>query len=607
METRDRMDLDLNPDLFIRELQPSSTPKGAFLLLHGMESNSTWFVDLATRLVAEGYAAIAYDRIGWGKSPGKRGHLPSYRDFYENASALASKYQAKYASLHLAGMSWGGMAALYLALRRPWLFASVSLIAPGIAGKRDLTRKGKLDAFLAIIRKYPETPVTPAFDVEHFTANPKWRDFIAHDEDRVKRVTASFCLETLKMRRFIKENAGRRQLPPTLCLLAGRDQIVDNSLTEPIVRRAGAVVEKFPEAEHSLIFEQPEQTAAALVMNASHSRQALPPAGRVWVVGAGAVGGTVASLLSFAGVATGVLVKKKYLEQIRQNGLSVVSGFGKRTALAGIVFSDRPEELPADPNMVLTAVKSYDTVAALSGLAGKIPPECVLASLQNGVGNEDRISAIFPGHIVVSGSICASLELTAPGRVLLASDQGGLAGARHQGDPEVAKAVFLGFMSLTGMECRWVEGGKASPRLKWSKLMLNIGFNVLNSLTGKTSAQLLADPFYGKLALDALREGFKVMKCLHLEPVDLPGYPVSKLRRVVSLPGSLPLRLLAWQAARSVEVAFSMRQDLLNRRAQTELQELNGKIVEVGRRFGVKVPANEKLVEMAGQTMENKA
>ncbi len=600
------MEHDLTPNLFIRELQPSSTPKGAFLLLHGMESNSTWYVDLATRLVAEGYAAIAYDRIGWGKSPGKRGHLTSYRDFYENASAMASKFLAKYGSLHLAGMSWGGMAALYLALRRPWLFSSVSLIAPGIVGKRDLTGKGKLDAFLAIVRKYPETPITPAFDVEHFTANPKWRDFIAHDEYRVKRVTASFCFETLKMRRFIKENAGRRLLPPTLCLLAGRDQIVDNPLTEQIARKAGAVVETFPDAEHSLIFEKPEQTAAALVRQATHARRELPPAGRVWVVGAGAVGGTVASFLSFAGVSTGVLVKRSYLQQIRQNGLSVVSGLAKRTALDGIAFSDRPEDLPADPNLLLVAVKSFDTVPALATLAGKIPPGCILASLQNGVGNEDKIGSIFPGNIVVSGSICAGLELTSPGNIRLASDQGGLAGARHQGDPDIAKAVFQGLMSLTGMECRWVEGGKASPRLKWSKLMLNIGFNVLNSLTGKTSAQLLADPFYGKLALDALREGFKVMRRLHLDPVDLPGYPVSKLRWVVSLPGNLPLKLLAWQAGRNEEVAFSMRQDLLNRRAHTELQELNGKIVEVGQRFGVKVPANEKLVEMAGQATEHK-
>ncbi len=595
-----------NSPLFIRELQPASTPKGAFLLIHGMESNSDWFLDLATRLAAEGYASIAYDRIGWGKSPGKRGHLPSYRDFYENASGIASQFIPKYGPLHLAGMSWGGMAALYLALRRPWLFASVSLLAPGLAAKRDLTLKGKFDALLAIVRKYPETPVTPAFDVQHFTANPKWQNFISHDENRVKRVTASFCFETLKMRRFIQQNAGRRLLPPTLCLLAGRDQIVDNPATESLARKAGAVVETFPEAAHSLIFEQPEQTANALVRQAARARQTLPPAGRVWVVGAGAVGGTIASFLSFAGVETGVLVKNAYQEPLRQNGFTVTSGLAQRTARDRLVFSSSPEELPADPNLVVVAVKSFDTISALRPLAGKIPPGCMLASLQNGVGNEDKIGSIFPDRIVASGSICASLELTSPGQVHLASDHGGLAGARHQGDPEVAKAVFQGLLSLTGMECRWVEGGKASARLKWSKLMLNIGFNVLNSLTGKTSAQLLADPLYGRLALSALREGFKVMRLLRLEPVNLPGFPVAQLRRVVSLPSRLSLPLLAWQAGRTPEVAFSMRQDVLHKRQHTELVELNGKIVEVGRRFGVKVTANEKLVEMAEKAVNDR-
>jgi 2-dehydropantoate 2-reductase len=601
--SRDTETIDAD-GLFVREMRPASAPRGAFLLLHGMESHSAWFVETSTRLVSDGWAVIAFDRAGSGKSPGTRGHLASYHHFVEHTTRIAVKTREKYGTVHLAGMSWGGMAALYLGLRRGWLFDSLTLIAPGIAAQQDISFGGKLCVARDFLRKKPSTLVAPVFRPEHFTRNAEWRDYIANDPDRLTQVTTSFCIETMKMRRFIKENAGLRLLPPTLCLLAGDDRIIDNQLTASVCRKAGAVVEIIPDSAHTLIFECPEQTSAIL---SRHAATTTPPSGsgRVWIIGAGAVGGAVASLLSFGGVETGVLVKPAYLQQMARDGLTLQSGNAARTTGDRLSFAGSPETLPPDPDLVILAIKGFDTPSALAGLAGRIPTESVIASLQNGVDNEEEIAKKFPGNTIVAASICASLELARPGLVSWADDRGGLGAALYKGSAEIARTVWTSLMTRTGMECRWYAEPNDSTCLKWSKLMLNTGFNALNSVTGLTSAQILADERYGDLALSALREGFAAMEHQGLRPVDLPGFPVSKMRRLLKAPTSLAARVMSWQAARSSEAAFSMRQDMIKKRQHTEITELNGKIVEISRRFGFPAPANEKLVKMVTDFQKN--
>lgn len=585
--------------LFIREMKPARMAKGAFLLLHGMESHSEWFVDFAARLVSQNYAVVAYDRPGWGKSPGKRGHLASYRDFVESTVRIVNQMRTKYGRVHLAGMSWGGMATLYLGLRRGWLFDSLTLLSPGLSARQDIGFMDKCRLTLDFFKGTPNTLLTPLFKSEHFTRDPRAQTYISEDSDRVRQVSSSFCLETLKMRRFIAEQAGRRLLPHTLCLLAGRDEIIDNDATAALCRKAGAAVEILPDASHTLIFEHPEQVASIVTRHADTANEFLrQPRGKVWVVGAGAVGGAMASLLTFGNVETGVLVKPAYLGALKRDGFTLQSGMACRNTARKLTFADDAAGLPGPPDLVVTAVKSFDTVQALQGIVGRISPSTVIASLQNGVDNEERIASLFPDNTVVAASICASLELEKPGHAIWADDRGGLGAAMHKGNVEDARTVWQNLMTRTGMECRWVDGVNASARLKWSKLMLNTAFNALNSVTGLTSAAILADAKYGDLALRALVEGFVAMERLELDPVDLPGFPVSKMRFLLRFPPTLSRKVMAWQAGRSPEAAFSMRQDFLKKRQYTEINELNEKIVEIGRHFGLPISANEKLVEM---------
>lgn len=583
-------------DTFVVHKQPQSAAKGAFLLLHGMESHSGWFSPLFPLLTAAGYAAVSFDRPGWGRSQGERGRLDSYQEVLETVSRFASELRRQYESVHLVGMSWGGMAALYCALRRSWLFDSLTMIAPGIAARTDLSFTAKCRVAKGVLGKNPGAFVPTAFKPEHFVTNPDQQAFIANDPVRVHHVSSGFCIETLKMRRFIKQTAGKRRLPPATCLLAGNDKIIENDKVAAICRVAGVSVQTFPDCRHTLVFERPEAVAAAMVQQAKAA--ATPSIGNVWIAGAGAVGGTVASLLAFGGVRTSLLVKDKYLDSFQKNGLTLRAKQAERNSGGHISFASGPEGLSPDPDLLVIAVKSFDTDAALASFAGAIPERTIVASLQNGIGNEAKLAAAFPDNTIVAGSICASVEMPETGSVSWPDDRGGLGLALYQGSNDRARNICQNLFGRTGMECAWVDGDKAAERLKWSKLMLNIGFNALNSLTGMTSGAIMSDPIYGKLVTAALREGFACMDALHLQPVDLPGYPVSKLRLLVRTPDRLARWAMAWQAKRSTEAAFSMRQDVLKNRHHTEIAELNGVIVRIGKELGIQTPANAGLASM---------
>lgn len=571
------------------------------LLLHGSQSHAGWWGPVMDQLARRGFASLAYDRAGWGRSPGEPGHLASYDHFLDEASTQAVALRQRYGVVHLAGMSWGGLAALYLALRRGWLFDSLTLVAPGIYSHKDVTAVGKTGIALGALARRTGLRVGLRFAPADFTADPARQADIAADQMLTRRVSAQFCIETMKMRAFCARQALRQRIVPSLCLLAEHDAITDNAATIDFCHRADIAVRTLPGTRHALALDAPDRVADMMAAHCAPHPEARPPSDalRVWVVGAGAVGGTAAALLSHGGVSVDVLAKEKYVGRLRERGITLRRGTAQRTTSPEWVrFGARAADLTPWPDMILFAVKSFDMDAALASLRGEVTAGTILVCLQNGVDNEAKIAAAFPEHTVIAAAVLAGLGLAEPGVVDWPDDRGGLAGAVYAGDAARARYVWQDILPRTGMATPWVDGPNAAARLKWSKLLVNAGFNAINAATGKTTAQILCDAEWGPVAVAALREGFAVMRAQGLDPVDLPGAAMRRMRAVLRLPTGAARRLMAAAVATLREAPFSMRQDVLFGRGATEVDALNGAIVRAGARCGVRTPANEALVKI---------
>jgi 2-dehydropantoate 2-reductase len=118
----------------------------------------------------------------------------------------------------------------------------------------------------------------------------------------------------------------------------------------------------------------------------------------------------------------------------------------------------------------------------------------------------------------------------------------------------------------------------------WTKLIYNAALNPLGALHDMSYGELAADRGLAAIMNDVIGEAFAVATCagVRLPFVDARAYRELFYGRLIpSTAGHRPTMLF----------------DLKNR-GRTDIDSLNGKIVELGERFGVDTPANRMLTRM---------
>jgi alpha-beta hydrolase superfamily lysophospholipase len=94
--------------------------KGVVCIVHGFNEHSGRYADAAERLTKNGYAVLAHDQFGHGKTEGKRGHTPSYEAFLDSVQIMLDEANKRFpeAKKYLWGHSMGGAIVVNFLLRR---------------------------------------------------------------------------------------------------------------------------------------------------------------------------------------------------------------------------------------------------------------------------------------------------------------------------------------------------------------------------------------------------------------------------------------------------------------------------------------------------------
>ncbi len=250
---------------------------------------------------------------------------------------------------------------------------------------------------------------------------------------------------------------------------------------------------------------------------------------------------------------------------------------------------------PADADLALVAVKSYDTPSAIETLrrALREPARTTIVTVQNGVGNEEMLAAAFGVDSIVSAALTVPVERDARGQGVAAKG-GGIAFA-PVGTASAHNWILAAFGS-TGLPTRAVEDYRA---MKWSKLALNVVANASCAILDITPQQLVREDEMFAWEIRAMREVKAVMKASNIATIDLPRYPVRALHRIASLPTPVSRGLLGPRIASARgEKPPSLLLELRAARHRTEVDVLNGAVVRAGREAGVPTPINACLVRV---------
>jgi 2-dehydropantoate 2-reductase len=292
---------------------------------------------------------------------------------------------------------------------------------------------------------------------------------------------------------------------------------------------------------------------------------------RVCVVGCGAVGSLfAASLAQLDDVEVWAYdLAQEHVDAINRDGLRLTGAGDVHSRLRA---TSDASELPAC-DFGIVATKAMHTDAAVAATAHAFADGCV-ATVQNGLGNEEAIARHC--ERVIRGTTFPAGKVLEPGYV-----QWDVKGDTTLGPFEDKPAPFEEVERLAdactrgGMPAHAVQDARGP---QWRKVIFNAATNPLGALTGLTHGRVCERADLRALVTSLVDEGKAVAGAqgivLDADPEELIDY-----------------------AARP-EVAYghkaSMLQDVEARRA-TEVDYLNGGIVEYGRRHGIPAPTHEAI------------
>jgi 2-dehydropantoate 2-reductase len=293
---------------------------------------------------------------------------------------------------------------------------------------------------------------------------------------------------------------------------------------------------------------------------------------KIAIMAAGAVGGYFGARLAGAGHEVHFLARGKHLEAIRAGGLRVKSDFGDMH-LTSVSVSDDPSQVgPVD--VILFAVKLWDTAAAARACKPMLGEDTAVISLQNGVESTGIIAEELGPEHALGGSAYISASIAEPGVIHHFGSFAKL--VFGEGDNRKSERVlaFLGAGEESGIEAEIPDDMQVAV---WLKFITLASMSGVTTTTRRPIGEILADPDMAKIYRDTMTEIAEVGRA---RGVNLPSDAVDqRMSHAASLPAAMTASTL-----KDLEAG-----------GRLETPWLTGAVVRLGRESNVPVPVNETL------------
>ena len=293
---------------------------------------------------------------------------------------------------------------------------------------------------------------------------------------------------------------------------------------------------------------------------------------RIAVMAAGAVGGYFGGRMAAAGHDVAFVARGAHRDAIRRDGLKIESTLGD-LHLKDVEVTDDPKRVgPVD--LVLFAVKLWDTENAGEQTRPLIGPNSRVITLQNGVDSVERLAPILGGDVTIGGATYVVTTIVRPGVIRHTGTIAKIRCGRLDGRPDDVLAGLVEQMKAANIDITLTDHMFIDL---WKKFVLLSGTSGITASTRQPLGVIREDQdmraFFYRLMGETIAVG-------RAAGVEFPADFQAELDRSVA--GFAP------------QMKASMANDL-DAGNRLELDWLAGKVVALGRKYSVPTPGQEAV------------
>lgn len=291
---------------------------------------------------------------------------------------------------------------------------------------------------------------------------------------------------------------------------------------------------------------------------------------QIAIMGSGGLGGLYGGRLAHAGYDVSFIARGAHLAALREHGILIENEPHATIHVPRVRAMDDPAEVGV-VDLVLIAVKLWDTESAVEAVRPMVGPQTAVISLQNGVMKDDTLRRTFGEAAVMGGVAYVATQIARPGVIRQTGTMQRLIFGEYDGRRSARADELLEALRRAGIQA---EISDDIRRTLWEKYVFLVALSGTTATIRSTIGPIRANPRSRAFLRQLLEETVAVGRA---HGVRLPErYAEDRLAFLDTVPP---------------EMTSSMHHDL-ERGNRLEVAWLSGGVVQLGEAAGVPTPGN---------------
>jgi 2-dehydropantoate 2-reductase len=221
---------------------------------------------------------------------------------------------------------------------------------------------------------------------------------------------------------------------------------------------------------------------------------------RILIVGAGAVGGYFGARLAAAGRDVTFLVRAFRAEQLRRDGLCVISPHGDLVLTPKLIGAG---QIDGPYDLILLSIKAYSLEAAIDDFAPALGPETMILPVLNGMRHIDLLTQRFGKGAVLGGVCLVATEVDDKGRIVQMAEIQQLAYGERNGEATPRLQLLDATLQGAGFDAHLSTD---IIQAMWEKWVMLASLGAVTCLMRGAIGEIVAIPGGAALSLQILEE-----------------------------------------------------------------------------------------------------